>query len=683
MRKSSVGRISQFVKDYKYEESPLLRKRNWLGLARVLNAAVQDELYVPLTVYGRNRFLNSKTTVGSSITQSKNGKPMIKLTSNEPEWFEAEAIADMILFGLEFYGDPVFDYFTVDEKRYEDVDFWRNVLKFGRITGVGSGKKRVSAIESLENPDQVSWDPDYTHLSAASQQIADMYTLSIVDNGRVVDIKLSTDISTTNAGDPWYVRKNRFLNGKSVRSLIAQEANSLDFGEVSHLPAFTGARAQAAKWKLRDLEEEEVTAESFLVEISKLSREDMITALHNHLEFDFKARIIAAASSVATYQAAPLISEMTWQLRDNPLSHAVYLRGPENLKSTLQRMAEFTKEVKNKLGISIQWFNNDIPTFDQLIRSYHGDVVLNIWDSKTPRAKDKEHLRYIIGTSLIRPLLYLPEPITSMPKTESGAKAYLQEHMKVHLSENLKSGEPDTNRFGSDVSAFTIVAARRESNPYWDKVHDLAKKFGISSFQTDGDDNNTWYEVGADGTITEDLKRTSDILTTRYGFKLHDPLVKGELGLFYTQYRYTWDGRFVTPLSRLKAYWAENNQQSLPPYTEAVKMFQLLEYRWECKGIQEYLNRFIFPYDKTKIGQVLIKDGKRLSLQQFRQMLTKEEEEAEKTTIEMLYSGNPYDERIMSSETGEDGKFELSDKWLRTQFDRVSKAYDAYLKSQR
>lgn len=80
----------------------------------VTSAAVRSELSVPLSVLGKNRFL-------PEVDQE--GKSKLDFNHNRPHTQEAEAIVDLILFGLEFYGNPVFDYHSVTCDRYEDVDF--------------------------------------------------------------------------------------------------------------------------------------------------------------------------------------------------------------------------------------------------------------------------------------------------------------------------------------------------------------------------------------------------------------------------------------------------------------------------------------------------------------------------------------------------------------------------------
>lgn len=118
----------------------------------MLSAAVTNEKFVPLSPLGKNLF---ESVEGSSDI----------LNDGKISRAEAMVIAKMIKFGLKYYGNPVFDYFSVPEERYEDVDYWRNLIKVGRETGPDSAKKRVDAVEELEtNPVGGEIHPNEVHL---------------------------------------------------------------------------------------------------------------------------------------------------------------------------------------------------------------------------------------------------------------------------------------------------------------------------------------------------------------------------------------------------------------------------------------------------------------------------------------------------------------------------------------
>lgn len=223
-------------------------------------------------------------------------------------------------------------------------------------------------------------------------------------------------------------------------------------------------------------------------------------------------------------------------------------------------------------------------------------------------------------------------------------------NLKKQITEDLKSGEPDTNMFGSDSLLMVLYASRREANSLWDQIYDIGIENGLCITQTDGDDNITLYEIGADGTVNEDLIRTADLQANKYGLLKEDPTRKGELGYFYTQFRLTYDGRFITPISRMNFYYKESSTGALPMYTYAMTLWQQLEYRWDAKGIDAFIHRFILPYDESKLGTHDVITGKQLTLGQFRNKLKLEAEENGMTTTEMIFKGNPYHERMMDKD---------------------------------
>lgn len=650
-----MSKVTQFCKDYKSNVDILVNKRKWEKLGVVISAAVRNEQTVPLSVLGKNRFL-------SEVEQEDKDK--LHFNNNKISTHEAQAVADLILFGLEFYGKPVFDYHSVTSDRYEDVDFWRNVLKFGRITTDDAGEKRISTLRSISETELGTWDPNLQHLDAATKRLSSSFTISIVNDGHVKDINLSIDHSTTNSGEPWYTRKSQLIDGVSVRKLIASEGKSLSFEEVAHLPAFLGARNQQAKWVV-DGED----AESFLVNISSLDRDSIIQKLCEKVTFNSKARVISAAPSIASYQAAPLVYYFNLnQVTNKHVSPMRFLGGPLEIKETLKQMHEFKAYFFSKHGIRIEAFNADAKGYDTTIRPYHGDVVYDSLEKHLPRSKDKTQLLYIIGTSLVRPLFYTDKPLSNFSKT------VVKNNLRVNTDVYLHSGEPDTNMFGSVNMFLTTYASRRESNDKFELIVDESVKRGFMPLQVIGDDNLTFYEIGRDNTIKEDLAKTTESQMKRYGLNYHEADIKGELGLYLAQYRYTEDGRFITPLSRLKLYWSETSSKALPTYLESLKLWQLFEFRWECKGTFEFIKRFIMPFDKTKMGMIDVENGQLLTVEQFVGKLKQAEEKEGKTIGQMLYTGNPTDS--LSIHSAEDG---ISD-WIREQYDKVKSAYDYYIK---
>lgn len=665
--------VSDFVKNYKWKGSPLSRKRDWKKLGMVLSAAVSDEIYVPLSVLGRNRF-------AQFLEKTDGEKKQLLFDSNEAKTFEVQAIADLIEFGFNFYGKPVFDYHNVDEDRWEDVDFWRNVLKFGRVTMKGAGEKRLQTLNDIEQTPTGKWNPVEVHVNAAVERLHSSYTMSVVNDGHNTEVKLSIDKSTTNSGEPWYTRKNKSFDGQPVRKLIAEEGKSLSFAEVSQLPAFLGARNQQGKWAVGDKNVEDILVEVYEQYQKSGAHSVKICDVLQGLTFNTKARVISAASSIASYQAAPLINKCNENQIKNPNTSSMrFLGGPLGIKKALEQMRDLITYYKDKRGIQLIGYNADAKGYDTTLRSQHGDLFLDAILSTTPRYQDKEQWIYIVGSSLIRPLLFLETPIQL---SKDSAKA-VKNNIKVNQAEYLHSGEPDTNLFGSTVMFLTTYASRRQANDKWEDIVDCGVSMGIMPLQVIGDDNLALYEVGKDGTILEDLRATIDSQQESYGLNYHEADSKGELGLYLGQFRLTKDGRFITPLSRLKLYWSETNSTALPTYLESLKLWQLLEFRWDCKGILDFLTRFVFPYDKTKIGLIDVKTGNLLTVEGFVDKLKKAEEE-EGLSIKQMLGGitNPTE-----STSPENAHYEVDQNdrivgvsdWLRTQYDRVLNAYNYYV----
>lgn len=661
------NKIIKLVSDYQDITSPLRRKRNWVNLGLVLNAAVKDEPHVPLTVIGRNnQFGKVQQEPDSTGGVTKQQLPLEQDTTKP----EAEFLARMFEFGLQYYGEPVFDYFNVTSDRYEDVDYWRNYVKLGRMTGPGAGLKRVTNLEKLKtDPQSGQWKPVQEHLNKAQARLSAMYSRSITNDGRTNrEIPFSTDTSTTNSGEPWYTRKNRVVNNEPVRQLIAKESNSLDYFEASHLPAFLGARAQAGKWEVLNSD----SVEGFVSSLVSKDHSERVELIMEKVRFtNFKSRIISAASGINSYQAAPLIGNKTEQQKQlGLLSCKAFLNGPEAIKEWMIKAQQFKSWIKDKYNIHIDFYNADASAYDSTLRDYHAQSVYEAIEPNIPRFKDKTQYAVMLATSLVRPIQYLPEPLTKI--TENNVKSNVK---LITGNHGLGSGEPITNDFGSDNMFLCSYAARRGANNRWEEIYDLALQFGFNPVQVVGDDNILPYEIGKDNTIREDLSKTVELQNSNYGLIFHDANVKGEAGLFFTQFRLTDDGRFLTPISRLKSYWSETTKTALPAYVEVIKWWQNFEYRWDCKGFYEYLSREFFPYDKTKLGMVDRHTGKQISLHQFRRKLKEHEDEYDKTVVEMLFKGNPYDETMLNK----DNKKLLSDDWVSLQFNRVKAAYNYYL----
>lgn len=275
----------------------------------------------------------------------------------------------------------------------------------------------------------------------------------------------------------------------------------------------------------------------------------MINKIMTSITFNAKARVISAAPGIASYQAAPLIYHFNLnQVTNKNASPMRFLGGPAEIKECLKQMHEFKVEFYNKHGIKIEAYNADAKAYDATLRPYHGDMVYDALEPLIPRSKDKTQMLYIIGTSLTRPMFYVEKPL------ESNSKTVVENNLKLNTDIYLHSGEPDTNMFGSLNMFLTTYASRRASNDKFELIVDESIKSGFMPVQVIGDDNLTFYEVGQDGTIKEDLGNTVRSQMDNYGLNYHEADTKGELGLYLAQYRYTHDGRFITPLSRLKLY---------------------------------------------------------------------------------------------------------------------------------
>lgn len=279
------------------------------------------------------------------------------------------------------------------------------------------------------------------------------------------------------------------------------------------------------------------------------SKDEMIKALEEHITFSTKARVISAAPGIASYQAAPLIYHFNLnQVTNKHASPMRFLGGPTEIREVLKQMHEFKEEFRKSQGIEIEAYNADAKAYDATLRPYHGDMVYDAIESLIPRSKDKTQMLYIIGTSLIRPMFYVEKPL------QAGSMTVVKNNLKINTDVYLHSGEPDTNMFGSLNMFLTTYASRRAVNDKFELIVDESIKKGFMPLQVIGDDNLTFYEVGKDGTIREDLGRTIQSQMDNYGLNYHEADTKGELGLYLAQYRYTHDSRFITPLSRLKLY---------------------------------------------------------------------------------------------------------------------------------
>lgn len=85
-----------------------------------------------------------------------------------------------------------------------------------------------------------------------------------------------------------------------------------------------------------------------------------------------------------------------------------------------------------------------------------------------------------------------------------------------------------------------------------------AQSQGVNLTFTNGDDNLTIYMVKG-GNILDHLHAHTEVMEKEFGLRFQEPSKKGELGYFYGQYRLTHDDRFITPLSRMRIFWKEDN----------------------------------------------------------------------------------------------------------------------------
>lgn len=639
--------LINLINKFKWRESPLLRLRNWKQLSLVLSAAVSNEKYVPLSPLGVN-LIGSKEILNDEV----------------PTKQEATIIISMIKFGVKYYGEPVFDYFEVDEERYEDVDFWRNLIKIGRETGPESAKKRVEAVKDLaDNPVGGTIQPEIVHLQKAQVEFASMYSHNIVSRDKATfNITYSSETSTTNSGEPFYMRKNRVVDGVSIRDKIASYSKSLDYEEMAQLPAFLGARAQRGKWNLINSSDKWQTVEEFCKDLSLKSESEAVNLFLKHVRFsNYKARIISAAPSIDAYSKSRLVFELIEAEKTKTATNAIHLLGPVKLKEWMLSIKKFSDEYTRRTGLKMHFYNADATNYDRTIRKEHASWLSSALLTKLPKHVDKMMCNYMFMSNLTRELLYLERPVKTVNELKRGLK-------KLRIKETLRSGEVDTNYFGSSVIYLCIYAARRERFNEWDALNDEVRKLNLGLIQTDGDDNITAYFGNDIKDLKYDIEETAKLLESKYGLSMQDPTNKGELGLFYTQYRLTHDNRFLSPLSRLRLYWKETSRSALPAYTYVVTLFQNLEFRRECKGVVEFIRTFIIPYDDTSLGMVNRNNGKKISYDEFKALL-KAEANSNNTTLEqMLFKGNPYDEHMLDS----NGK--LSNDWLFDQWSYWAKA---------
>lgn len=644
-RPTKVLTVSSLIENWKWKQSPLIRKRNWAQLATVLSAAVSVDKLVSLTPLGKNlmelNHSSKEIPISSGITMP-----------------ESKILAELIEFGTKYYGEPVFDYFSVDSNRYEDVDFWRNLIKVGRESGPESASKRIEALESLvSEPVGGKINPNDVHLQWSKDLFASLYLADISSRDKkTYNLVYSSEKSTTNSGEPWYTRKNRVVQGVPVRELIAAESNSLDLDELAQLPAFLGARAQRGKWSVKSDEHYDNPEDivKYLAS-SSMTIDEKANYLYKHIGFEnYKARIISAAPTIDAYQKSSLMVQLIEAEKSKRSTNSVHLLGPDAVKGWMMKAKRFAKDYENKHGLKLTFYNADATTYDRTLRKEHAQWLYEAIERKIPKYSDKKMCAYMFTSNLTREILYVSEPVT-VTDIRNKLKS-------IRIKETLRSGEVDTNFFGSSVIYLCINAARREVNPEWSKLVDEASKQDLSLSLTDGDDNIAAY-IGSDlDTIKADLTNTVKVLEERYGLILQDPTNKGELGYFYTQYRLTDDDRFITPLSRMRLYWKETSKTALPAYTYVVTLFQNLEYRKECKGAKEYVEKFILPYDDTKLGMVDILSGNKIDFTIFRSRLKEEAKKFNRSTAEMIYDGNPYSERLLNS----DG--DISDDWLKEQW---------------
>lgn len=139
-------------------------------------------------------------------------------------------------------------------------------------------------------------------------------------------------------------------------------------------------------------------------------------------------------------------------------SYQNFLAGPEGVKEMLLKMRYIAEKAGSAFGTSFIAYNNDQPKYDSSLRSEHGQLVYDALKGRIPRAYDRKLFKFMIAISLIRKLQYLEKPIINPTTTNVRAQ------LKTVKTENLKSGEPDTNYFGSTNLFICLYAARRAVN---------------------------------------------------------------------------------------------------------------------------------------------------------------------------------------------------------------------------
>lgn len=624
--------LLKVINDFANDDAPLKSSWNERALQRVVESAIRVENTLPLTVIGKN------------WSERYNGTDEIGIEDPITN-AEIEFLWEAYKIGKKYYGEPVFDYFSVDEDRYEDVDFWRNFIKMGRETGPRAREKRL---DQLQDYLVQSFSP----ITEPSREFKEWYQRTQI-KGRVVgdykptlNVTFSVDQKNTNVGAPWFTRKNTKVDGVKAVDLAKHLADKWNVEELAHIVSFLGARAQRGKWSIRGSEKQAV--EDYLLRVK--DKKDF-----KRIGFtNYKARVIFAGPTAFTWKVSPLLKALIEQAKTWKGTNQVHLNGVEGIRLALTKLRKY---VHDNLNDEYYPYNADATAYDTTVQPYHVQLLYDLTECMLPRFEDKKNYFWSLCALMARPLVYVEDMSNTLAQFRKNLKL-------VHKVRGLSSGEPFTNYGGSEIINVGIQWAQFKLNDRWSKMMTSAQQRGVSLVFTNGDDNLTIYKKGRDGTIKEYLHDVVDIMENDYKLKYQDPSSKGELGYFYGQYRLCNDDRFITPLTRMRIFWKEDNNSALPPYHYAITQMQALEYRWECKGVKEWVLKLIAPFDKYKLGTV---DGRgvRITYDQFRRNLRTEAREFDKSSLEMVYKGDPTDTVRF------DAGGEVNETWLRKQWDRI------------
>lgn len=654
-------KIMDLIKNRKYYESPFIGKRRWHALMRVLNAAVTTEKYVPYNPMGHNLI--------KSVM--KNVDPKKIVNDQKPIYAEAYITYKMLQFGLKYYGEPVFEYdLSDDSEKSENVDFWRNFIKFGREVGTKVADRRITKLKSMLNPDT----GEYIERPALTKTAVENISKTYVGHTKSTDFEsrrseFSISSSTTNAGEWTYARKSSYVDGIKVKDIIKRDSNSLghDIVQFGDLPSFLGARSQRGKWGVVS-NQEDIDAQQWLLQNYKLPEQAFINKFLQEIRYsETKARVIAACPSSWSYYYSAL--GFAWiqseQMRKAPAQ--VHLGGPLAIKEYMLKAKRVIKLLEKIHGIIVRFYNADADSYDFTIIAQHARDFYRLADDRLVLQRDKFTEKQALVDALTRPILYLPKPLSIKSDVNQ-----IKNSIKVLISKRtLRSGEPPTNHFGSSNMEIQSEKSRLATQPKWPIIRDFFEQHNISPIVTNGDDNGTYYVIDQSGSFKQDLENHTQDMETKNGLIFKDPTIKGEAHFFYNQFRLTYDNRFISPLTRIRLYHKETSQVERPAYVSVVDRLMNYEFRYDCKGIVEWIHTFELPYDDTRMGTIDRYTGKQISFDEFKRLLKAEAADGKnvqkRTLTELLFRGNPYDRRIVNS------KGDIQWDWLEIQWTKMMK----------